>query len=74
MTCFILNGLGWKKNPVEFDSFFAQSRETWSWGSPDILPMFAEELPHVHTVMYDADAEDFASSELIGIILDMYQL
>ncbi|KAG1698130.1 GPI ethanolamine phosphate transferase 1 [Nymphon striatum] len=56
---------GWKENPVEFDSVFNQSRYTWSWGSPDILPMFAKGASgdHVFTEMYSAANEEFSSSE-----------
>ncbi|KAM5222393.1 GPI ethanolamine phosphate transferase 1 [Ctenodactylus gundi] len=54
---------GWKENPVEFDSLFNESKYTWSWGSPDILPMFAKGASgnHVHMYSYDADREDFGA-------------
>uniref|UniRef100_A0A674N757 GPI ethanolamine phosphate transferase 1 n=1 Tax=Takifugu rubripes TaxID=31033 RepID=A0A674N757_TAKRU len=56
---------GWKENPVEFDSVFNQSRRTWCWGSPDILPMFAKGASgdHVYTHTYPAEEEDFASTD-----------
>uniref|UniRef100_A0A4W6FT50 GPI ethanolamine phosphate transferase 1 n=1 Tax=Lates calcarifer TaxID=8187 RepID=A0A4W6FT50_LATCA len=56
---------GWKENPVEFDSVFNESRHTWSWGSPDILPMFAKGASgdHVYTYTYPAQEEDFASTD-----------
>ncbi|XP_070276499.1 GPI ethanolamine phosphate transferase 1 isoform X1 [Myotis yumanensis] len=57
---------GWKENPVEFDSLLNQSKYTWSWGSPDILSMFAKGATgnHVFTHSYNADSEDFGAKDV----------
>ncbi|KAK9925220.1 hypothetical protein M0R45_033550 [Rubus argutus] len=52
---------GWKANPVEFDSVFNRSRHTFSYGSPDIVPIFCAALPHTTWNSYPHDFEDFAT-------------
>ncbi|KAI1268746.1 GPI ethanolamine phosphate transferase 1 [Xylariaceae sp. FL1019] len=57
---------GWKLNPVNFDSVFNRSRHTWSWGSPDILPMFelGASPGKIDAYCYDAEMEDFSEDAL----------
>ncbi|PVD20655.1 hypothetical protein C0Q70_18813 [Pomacea canaliculata] len=66
---------GWKENPVEFDSVFNESRFTWSWGSPDILPMFAKDASgnHVVTNCYPPDLEDFAGFNIMQLDTWVFQ-
>ncbi|EEH04529.1 phosphoethanolamine transferase class N [Histoplasma capsulatum G186AR] len=62
---------GWKLNPVNFDSVFNRSRHTWSWGSPDILPMFKDGATpgKIDAESYGEEAEYFSKD---GSQLDIW--
>ncbi|GLV46026.1 Phosphatidylinositol glycan anchor biosynthesis class N [Carabus blaptoides fortunei] len=60
---------GWKENPVDFDTVFNESRYTWSWGSPDILPMFTKVSgKHVFAQSYSAEEEDFSGKQSTALL------
>lgn len=53
---------GWRENPIDFDSVFNRSRATYSWGSPDILPLFVKggNKDHIYTESYTNEEVDFS--------------
>lgn len=65
---------GWQDNPVDFDSIFNQSRHAWLFGSPDIVPMFARNVPQATERHYSHEEEDFAkdASELDVWVYDQF--
>lgn len=69
---------GWKTNPIHFDTIFNQSSHTFSFGSPDILPMFAQGATpgKVDTWSYDEEDEDFTkdATSLDTWVLDQLRM
>ncbi|XP_046492367.1 GPI ethanolamine phosphate transferase 1 isoform X1 [Neodiprion pinetum] len=64
---------GWKENPVDFDSVFNRSHQTWAWGSPDIIPMFVKGSgDKVQGKSYPANWQDFDGNSEGIIRLDSW--
>lgn len=64
----MLFNLGWKANPVEFDSVFNRSRHTFAFGSPDIIPIFCGALQHSTWKSYPHEYEDFATGLFLFLL------
>ncbi|KDE08226.1 hypothetical protein MVLG_01493 [Microbotryum lychnidis-dioicae p1A1 Lamole] len=65
---------GWQTNPVKFDSVFNQSSHAFTFGSPDILPMFAQgasDPTRVDAFSYGEKYEDFSKD---AVHLDLWVL
>lgn len=56
---------GWSDNPVEFDTVLNASRQSWAFGSPDIVDMFARGHAHMRVHVEHYAAEVRASQSLV---------
>ncbi|XP_053697423.1 GPI ethanolamine phosphate transferase 1 [Sabethes cyaneus] len=61
---------GWKKNPVQFDSVFNRSDFAFSWGSPDVLSIFSDEINpgKAKFISYPAEDESFSTSSNTSLL------
>lgn len=49
---------GWKENPVDFDSVFNQTEQTWCWGTYDIVEIFTKGSRDGHIITDCLDPYD----------------
>ena len=58
--------VGWKNNPVEFDSVINQSSIAWYWGDNDVINIFNYGSKNIKSYSYGTDY-DFAGKDFSNL-------
>ncbi|KAF6216689.1 hypothetical protein GE061_001035 [Apolygus lucorum] len=58
---------GWQDNPVPVDSFFNRCRQSFAWGSPDIVHLFSRNATNIDARSYKEEDQSFDPHESLKL-------